>query len=417
MKYFVRYIADTSFSLGHRTEHVKGYCGSYKFNFSDLSIYCYEYLLNVEGRYVFNGIAFDSYVTADSVEDAQKKLINAVYILLALFIYTTLAPWVNLILIMTYNASDFIDKREAFYYFNPLNNVEVLKTIRPIDKRFFYSILTAFDNNKYKDSINASLQQLNKGLQADTDVDEFLAYWTGIEYLADVLNHVSGYKKEERYYTCPICGQPLEKCLECGGELNKTQLSPGRFKRVSEIARNKLNLEKKEFDKIVEARGIIIHGGKWNNFTNSIKFKETARTLLLYCIGELFKLNEKDIEQIVSKEPIIRNKITSSPKMVYQVELEGLKVLPDIKQTLNHPKVDIKSIDASLIKINDDGSINVSSDVEYLHIANEGIKFNQLTYNFYIHKKSGVKKADLKMAVRKKNTYNAIKTTPTTTGK
>jgi hypothetical protein len=405
--YFVRYIADTIFSLKHRKEHVKGLFGGFFIKFTDIELFVYESLEKIGDKFVFKGISFDSYVTASTVERAQSKMQNAVSNTLDIFSFISLSPWTDLSLISTYEANVNIKIRKSNYYFYNSKEVEIIKSIRPLDDlSVLKEILDKLGENNFRSNIFASLYQLNKGLQSNTDVDEFLSYWVAIEYLAHSLNEKSGYKKIERYYECPSCGKPLSKCQHCGDELSKKTLSPGNFKRVEEIALNKLNITRKEFQKIINTRAIIIHGGKWNNLKGANKYKDLIRCLLVYCVGDLLELNDKSLNIILVKLPNIRNKTTSKVSLRYETTLSGLDNLPKLGEITKQPSVILIENKKLEIVINEDGSINTGDTNTYLHQAEKGVVFNNITYNVYSHKLSGIKKIEISPPLIFKNSIN-----------
>ncbi len=401
-KYFVRYITDTSFSLRHRVDHVKGLSNSFSIKLPDIEIFGYEHLEKIEEKYVFGGIAFQSYVNASTLKKAQRLMQNTVHRILDIFVYVSLSPWINLFLISSYEANKNLSLRKAYYHFYHLKNIELVKAIRPVTQGVFKEVFTKLDKSIFRDNILASFHQLNKGLQSNTDVDEFLSYWTAVEYLAIPLNTKKDYKKVERFHECPFCGKPLSKCQHCHGKLPKKKLPPGIFKRVEEIALEQLNLRKSKFNKIKKTRALIIHGGKWDKFVNSYKYKDLIRNLLIYCIGELLDLKQSSIKLILKKNPIIRNKITTDIEIIYSADIGGLNMLPDIDKPKKHPIVVIKESKKPPITINDDGSVKISNTAEYLRLAKKGIVFNNISYSIYAYKLSGAKNARITLdSIRK----------------
>lgn len=395
-KYFVSYLADTNFSFKHRKEHVKGSSDGFIICFSDMDteVFIYEKLKKIEDKFVFQGIAFDSYVMAVDYEKAQSKMEGIVFRILDILAFISQSPWVNSSLQKIYEADISLKEKHSKFYFYSNKDVEILKSIRVLDINVLSEVLKKLDGNKFRDNIFASLHNLNKGFVSDTDVDEFLSYWIAIEYLSHSLNEKADYKKEERFHECPICGKSLSLCCNCGETLPKKIMSPGNFKRVEEIALQKLSVSKKEFQKIIEIRAIIIHGGKWESLNLVYKYKDLVRKLLIFCLGDLLDLNEDNFKLILDKIPIIRNKITSGVSIVYDTEICGLDKLPNISEPTKQPHISI-SKNEIITSIDDNGVINMSTTNSYLHQAEKGISFNKIAYSVYIHKGSGIKEASI----------------------
>lgn len=395
-KYFVSYLADTNFSFKHRKEHVKGSSDGFIICFSDMDteVFIYEKLKKIEDKFVFQGIAFDSYVMAIDYEKAQNKIEGIAFRLLDILAFISQSPWINSFLQKTYEADISLKKKHSKFYFHSNKDVEILKSIRVVDINVFFEVLNKLNGNTFRDNILAAFHNFNKGLVSNTDVDEFLSYWMAIEYLSHSLNEKAGYKKEERFHNCPTCGKPLSSCIHCGNNLPKEVLSPGSFKRIEEIALQKLSVSKKEFQKIIEIRAIIIHGGKWESLNLVYKYKDLVRKLLIFCVGDLLDLNKDSLKLILDKIPMIRNKITSDVGIVYDTEICGLNKLPNINEPTKQPNILISKNEITT-SIGDNGAINMSTTNSYLHQAEKGITFNKITYSIYVHKGSGIKEASI----------------------
>jgi hypothetical protein len=369
--------------------------------FPDIEIFIYEYLDKIGEKYIFEGLGFDAYVTASNLETAQQLMRNTIFRILDIFTYVSLSPWTNLSLIFSYEANEELILRKCFYYFYYLKKIEVVKSIRPSAIDIFFEVCKKLDTNIFRDNILASLHQLNKGLQSDTNVDEFLSYWMAIEYLSQSLNEKYGYGKVERFHECPYCNGHLSECQHCHKELPKKIISPGKFKRVEEIALEKLSITKKIFKEIVNTRAIIIHGGKWDGLGDAYKYKDLIRNLLMYCIGELLDLNHEVIEKILEKQTIIRNKITTDIGFVCKADITGLDKLPSLDKPDEQPLITVKNNTELGIKINDDGSVGVSN-TPYLISAGKEILFKNIAYAIYSHRLSGVKNANISERIIKK---------------
>ena len=393
--YFLRFFADTSFSIGHRSDHVSGKSATILISSPDWQIACYEQLIEIDGRFVFSGLSFDSYIEVKSIEEAKKTINIALFNILNMLGFSCLAPWKNLRIIEAYDASTELSSRQFQAHFYPTRSTEITKTIRVLDLDLFSKIQSEFAKSSYQQAILSSQYQLDKALQSETDVDEFIAYWTGIEYLANSLNKNKGFEKVERFYTCPNCGNQLSECKSCKGELAKHNTGVATYKRVEEIAQEQLGLSHKDFNSIADTRHVIIHGGSWDNFKNSNKYKNLTRRLQILCIGELLNISIDEITELVNKDPIIRNSTTTEPIFLYQANITGLDEIPNIFNFSDQPKVEITDTIEKPLKINKDGSVNISATNTYTHIGNGEIKWNNISQTLLIHSASGVKKMNL----------------------
>jgi len=401
--FFSKFIADTSFALSKRENHVKNSTSKLNFTFPNFEIICSEELEQVEERYAFKGVTFESMYPALNMKVALNEINNSIINILSLLTFSSLAPWRSIYAITLYEADTDKDAREFYAYFYPHSEITIQKTIRVIDHKIFEIVRKSFDKIDNKNNVLAALHQLNKALQAETDVDEFLAYWTGIEYLKLSLYRKRGYTPKNKYYDCPVCGKALEKCAKCGKELAMHNAAPGDLQGVREIATEKLNMSNTYFNKLVKVRGNLIHGGAWDKFSDSYKYKNTVRELLVHCIGSLMDLGIETTKAIASLDPIIRNRTTTEAKLIYNAKLTGVPCYPSPGESYLHPEVQIVDEKQVTTTVNEDGSISVSETNTYTHKGPETVKWNNINKTIMIHKKSGAKNLALNFEEKENN--------------
>lgn len=390
-KFYIKLISDSIFSISSRKEHVRNIRNRFEFTFPEFELVCTEQLDEIEGRFVFKGLVFESIYPASDLDTAVSTVYKATTNILNMMTLASLASWRNLSTVSAYEANKNQKERDFYAYFYPNSDISVNKSIRVLNKELLEQISTSFDVSNYKNNVLASLHQFNKALQAETDVDEFLAYWTGIEYLKQPLYTKKGYTEQSKYYDCPHCNEPLNECPKCQGELAKHTAKPGELQGVREMALDKIKMSNKEFNNLVKIRGNLIHGGAWDKFSEAFKYKNVVRELLINCIGFLLDLKSDTVKNVLAQEHLVRNKATTEAKLIYNAKVTGIKGTPSLNTSFVHPEVLISGNKNVSTIINEDGSISIGETNIYTHKGPEQAKWNSINKTLLIHKKSGAK--------------------------
>lgn len=393
-RYFARYYANTMFSWGSRIDHAKGILRSGNYNLPNQEIYAYELVTPINNGVAFFGLGFDGYVNADNHDDALVLMYNSVNLLLCLHAYVTLSPYSAVRIVCDYEASDNLNKRNFNHYSYPALLPEILKSIRVVDMESFVAVWNNGEHSVFTSSLNNALYQLNKSLQADVVTDEFLCLWNGIEYLAYTLNEKYNIKETLRYINCRKCGTEILKCTKCKHEFKEEVKSKGKFDGIRTVAQNKMSLSRIKFDKLHEARSILLHDGTFKSEWTSLI--PIARVLLVLSIAEAIGIEDNVVQKILKLEPSKSNLATLGNKIIHRGKLTGLEKVPEIESVGTQPMLKFK--DENIypeLSMNEVGSIQAKRDMKFEYVAPMGVVFNDIKSEVWLPTNSGIKNASL----------------------
>jgi hypothetical protein len=106
------------------------------------------------------------------------------------------------------------------------------------------------------DRIDRAMKWLRKGVGETAILDEFTAYWVGLEALDPVIRPV-----QRIFRTCE-CGKPVDRCNHCGREIPKAEKITNALEGIRYVMEDALGVRKEIFNRIRSMRGALLHGGK-----------------------------------------------------------------------------------------------------------------------------------------------------------
>ena len=272
----LRYFIETSNAVSNRRELENGKFLNWKFNLGNTEIVLYDDK---------QGLRADSYIDAESLEKSEEKSKKFIENTLNLIDFSTSSASSSPLFISIYDASLGLVEREykkVFYQAISERNISV------VDKDIFSDIFNAFNKNNDERIVRA-MSWLRKGYLEQNHVDKFIAFWTGLESINELLGDYFEIPLEERKKKCDKCGTTLYT------------ITAG----VERLFVNKVKVDKVIFTKIRSARGKLLHGGGPldNNFVNEIKdYNPVIRKALLLGIGRLLQISDNTIENIIKKK-------------------------------------------------------------------------------------------------------------------
>lgn len=396
-KYFIRYQANTMFSIGHRKDHAKGIKQSGSFSLPQQEIVVYEILKPIVNGVAFVGLGFDGYIEGHNPDEALSRMFNSVNLILCVFSYVTRSAYNKVNLVDMYEANNTLAERKFSHYFYPTLSDEILKAIRAVDMKLF---MTVWDKGKYEEvfTVNVlnSLYQLNKSLQEDMLSDEFLALWNGVEYLANTINKMYSISEEKQYIKCRQCNEDFTECPHCGHKFDEEVKTKGRFDGIRLLVKEKMNLSRKDFDKLHAARSVLLHDGifkkEWHDYI------PTVRNLLVWTIAKAIDLEDAVVEEIFKLTPKKDNMVSKENKLVHSSSIVGLDTLPSLTSIESQPTLNFEEEALpSDYSMEENGVITAKRNLNFKYNAPKGVKFNNIVGEIWLPKESGVLNANLEI--------------------
>ena len=244
-RYFLRYFIKTPNSIGNRKEIENGKISAWKFVFGNNEISLIDHI---------DGLFSDLLVEANSMEEAERKSKVFVENILNLIDFSTSSASSSAVLVNIYDASpNKLPRREyKQIFYLPLKE----RNIFPLNEKAFGEIFYCFNNFNDKKIIRA-ISWLRKGHLEENCIDKFIAFWTGLEVINELLADKFNVPLDERKM----------KCKKDDGSFQEIPITVGIRKLFEEIK------EKKLFKEIRQTRGKLLHGGGSldDNFVNKIK--------------------------------------------------------------------------------------------------------------------------------------------------
>lgn len=337
-KYFFRYFIKTCASIGTRQDIESNKHLGFKFNIgrNEIGLISEKYGLTAD-CYIYDS---NSFIGA---ENKSKILLENIFNVIDFSMSSASHPPLFL---FGYDASPGLNKREfkqCFYFL--LNE----RNIVPINKKIFGEIFEK--SNKTSDErIIRAISWLRKGYFEEKHIDKFIAFWTGLEAINELLDDFYKISDEERRFHCPHCGKSL------------FYITAG----VEKLFIDELKLSKKQFDEIRRTRGKLLHGGGHldNNFAQKIEeYNPTVQKALILGIGKLLRMDLSIIKEILNQVP---RKYTEEIRLVIKSNLINFTPL-GLERFGKQPRLEL---DKNLVKrqINNKGKLNLERHLELKRI-------------------------------------------------
>jgi hypothetical protein len=238
--------------------------------------------------------------------------------------------------ISIYDASlGLVEREYKQVFYQPISE----RNISVVDKDMFSDIFNAFNKNNDERVVRA-ISWLRKGYLEQKHVDKFIAFWTGLESINELLGDYFKIPLEERKKKCDKCGAPLYP------------ITAG----VERLFVNKVKVDKVIFTKIRSARGKLLHGGGPldDNFVNEIKdYNPKIRKALLFGIGKLLQVSDNTIENIIKKKP---KAYTEKIRIIIKAKLTDFNP-PDLSEFDKQPRLDLTENNLLKREVNINGKL------------------------------------------------------------
>lgn len=317
-RYFVRYFIETPNAISNRLEMENGKFSNWKFNLGNTEIILYDDK---------QGLQADLYLDAESLEKGEEKSKMFIENILNLIDFSTSSASSMSLFISIYDASLGLKERDyKQVIYQPISE----RNISVIDKDIFSEIFNAFDKNN-DERIMRAISWLRKGFLEQKHVDKFIAFWTGLESINELLGNDFKIPAEERILKCQKCGTSLYR------------ITAG----IERLFIDKLKVDKVIFKKIRNARGKLLHGGGPldDNFINELKkYIPIVKKALSFGIGKLLQMSDNAIESIIEKKSKV---YTEKYRIIFKAKLTNFYP-PDLNEFNKQPRFDL--IENNLLK-------------------------------------------------------------------
>lgn len=317
-RYFIRYFVETSNTVRNRREIENGKLFNWKFNLGNTEVVLYDDK---------HGLQADFYIDTESLEKGEEKSKIFIENILNLIDFSTSSASSTPLFISIYDASlGLVEREYKQVFYQPISE----RNISVIDKDIFRDIFNAFNKNNDERVVRA-ISWLRKGYLEQKHVDKFIAFWTGLESINELLGDYFKIPAEKRKMKCRKCGTPLF-IITAG---------------VERLFMDKVKVDKVIFTKIRSARGKLLHGGGPldDNFVNELKKHiPKVKKALLFGIGELLQVSDNTIENIIKKKP---KAYTEKIRIIIKAKLTDFNP-PDLSEFDKQPRLDL--IENNLLK-------------------------------------------------------------------
>lgn len=381
-KHFLHYFTDSLFSINSREEHQQGTFGAleFKFGFQD-KVIIRDSIVEIDSVKCFIGL--DCYVSISAVDGETAKNGGKIYIetILNLMSFSTIAYSNAAYLQSMIEIHDVEESNYLFEYFvhkNVKNKFPIERALRKIEPSILKAVWDGWDkitDGKVKSRINRAISWLRKGL-LEHNIDEFIAYFIGLEILSGCLNEKLSIKYEVTIWNkirSFITGRKYSGTDWSG--LEKT------FKDHS-LGVNFKDLKKK--------RNEIFHGYKKLDvaFVKEINqlIPELRKTLIIV-ISILLDVDPQTINSQKYTKPVFER---------WDI-LKGhfSEFTDDIENVLNcYPKIN-GWLAKQALSIDGDGNLQASESWKYDFICEEGHKFHISECQSWAENDSGIKKMQI----------------------
>lgn len=310
-RYFVRYFVATPNAVSNRREIENGKFFNWKFNLGNTEIILYDDK---------QGLRADFYIDTGSLEKGEEKSKIFIENILNLIDFSTSSASSMPLFISIYDASlGLVERDYKQVFYQPISE----RNISIVDKDIFSDIFNAFNKNN-DERLMRAISWLRKGYLEQKHVDKFIAFWTGLESINELLGDHFEIPLEERKKKCDKCGTTLYP------------ITAG----IERLFIDKLKVDEVIFKKIRNARGKLLHGGGPldDSFINELKeYIPKVKKALSFGIGKLLQISDNTIENIIKKKSKAYNE---KIRIIIKAKLTDFNP-PDLSEFDKQPRLDL----------------------------------------------------------------------------
>lgn len=335
-KYFVRYFVETPNSISKRQKLESGESAAWKFNLDKNEIALYD---------LKDGLGADIYLEEESLERAELESIAIIENILNFIDYSTSSASLASLLLIIYDASPNLLKRE----FKQILYKRILdRNMKVLNKDIFDEMFLSFYKNPQA-RIARATSWLRKAQLEENHIDKFIAYWTGLESINKLLCDFFEISDQARRWMCNKCDVTIQPLSLIG---------------IKTLFIKEMSVDNKVFKKIRNARNGLLHGNipVDNNFLNQIKaYNPLVRKALFIGLGKLLKVKSETITKILEEKPIRYNE---NIRIFIETKLFKFEP-PDLKDAGKQPRIDVVEDELLERLVTENGRINRKSKLKF----------------------------------------------------
>lgn len=373
--FIFHFTAPSGVSLNNRIEHQNKTNNVYVFHFNNDEIYIKDSLLNIDNFLIFNGLELFIKCKDVSENSAFEKARILAETVLSLISFTTLSyigPVKFLSVVNDLSNGEYFNIRFNVYS----NKDENLNSLTKLNQETFKLVWGAFKKNNNKDRLLRSITWLRKGLN-EKNLDQFVAYFIGMEILQAPLNILFGIEKKKYIF-----------------KFFHRRQSDDYWTGIKKVFND--NLQCSFFNKIKKRRNDILHGSKKldNDFISSVKgYIDIVKKALITSQCLLLNLDKEIIEKIVNQKWA-----KLKPEMWYTLHGKiGKFDFNSLRELVNfYPTADVK-INNKIKGISDIGELTITREQKFVFCCPDNIFLTIDTHEVYGEENSGISKVETKL--------------------
>ncbi len=357
-KFLIDFYCRTLASVAERKDQQKPSMPTWKFELPGVRLFLRDAIKRVGDVNLHRGLSALVEVRANSEEEAINIARTHGETVLHLVALSTQAacPPVELVSVLDVREGELPWFRQQCPW---SERTEILASLAPIPQEVFGHIWEAFKRTPHKERLMRTLTWLRKGISEENGVDEFTAYWVGLEAIKHILRRRQRFRKR--------------RSAEWDG--------------VKEIFEKDLGLT--NFDGVEEVRHGLLHGYRelTPEFVGEIiSFVQPVRRGLILAIGQVLGLDGK-IARTLSEKALRRSR--QDPWTVLYGELENL---PENVETFlaEYPGVEAV-IRNPLYRVNEDGTVSVGMEVTQTLRGPNSVRWHPKRWELWGDRESGIK--------------------------
>lgn len=363
-KYFVRYFIETLNSIGSRKDIEDGKALGWKFNFGNNEVGLYD---QKQGLYADCYVEAESQMPTEQIEEKAKTFVENISNLID---FSTSSASNSPLFINLYEATDGLISRpfkQVFYIPLPERNVSL------INKEIFEEIFNNFNKNQDSRIVRA-ISWLRKGYLEQKFIDKFIAFWTGLESINELLCDSLNVPKEDRKIKCKRCGNEIYSISSVG---------------IKRLFIDILKIDGEKFKAIRRARGKLLHGGGPLdiNFVNEIKeHNSIVRNALITGVGKLLGIEKEDIDKIIKQKSKLYKETI---RLIIKANLVNFKS-PKLDEFSKQPRVDLSEQNLLNRTIDKDGKLNLKEKQKFIF---RNATFNDISSELWVDDNTAIENA------------------------
>ena len=357
-RWFLRFVSETLASLGTRAEQQTEPRPLWQFHSGEDQCVVYDHLVREGQVLLHGGLGFDGWIHAEDLNEAKTKGKGYVEVLLAIAAYASQTSCLPAKAVFAYDASEPETgprRFESLYH----EIKPCMGNLRQLKLQLFQEVFSHLEGADSR--IHRAVMWLRKSLSEDTVVDQFAAYWVGLDALSKLLVEELLGERSARYPRCPSCDKEIATCPYCGRGTEAPL--PTFTEGIKELFRTQCDIDEEAFkDKWWPNRNKVLHGGieLSHEFVNELSSQlDTLRRALIRGVAVLCNVSGNVVDEISAMEP--RGGL--GPFVFWHAGTLSIDRVPDLSEVGAQPWLDLSGTAVSY-SVSTDGRVTAATKRE-----------------------------------------------------